>query len=282
MWIATLTATEILDSGLSAIMIPELFEVIALLAALSYTLRSARRDGLELRAMYWAGASAILLGLWGGYLLGFVYYGTDGRPWAWLRFWSGGEAQYGGLLAGALAVAAYLRIRKQLFLRYADAMAPAVALGVAVGRIGCFLNGDDFGTLTQLPWGVRFPPGTEAYADHFARGWIAPGAEFSQAVHPVQLYASLLALALFMGLVHLRESAPGTRLAVLACVHGATRFFIQYWRGDFERVLGPFSLTQLLSLGLVLLGGGFLIVQSLRSSAALDAPTALQMGQGGR
>jgi len=259
---------------------PWIFWGGSVIAALAFAVRSARKDSLDPRVTYWGGVIAIILGLWGGYLLGFVYYGTDGWPWAWLRFWSGGEAQYGGLLAGALAVTIYLRIRKQPFLRYADAMAPAVALGVAIGRIGCFLNGDDFGTLTQLPWGVRFPPGTEAYADHFARGWIAPGAEYSLAVHPVQLYSSLLALALFMGLVYLRDSAPGTRLAVLACAHGATRFFVQYWRGDFERVLGPFSLTQLISIGLVLFGGGFLLVQSLRRSATLHKP-AMQLGHGG-
>jgi phosphatidylglycerol:prolipoprotein diacylglycerol transferase len=259
---------------------PGMFWEFAILAALADAAWNAKRDGLNMRMTYWASVLAIVLGLWGGYLLGFVYYGTDGRPWAWLRFWSGGEAQYGGLLAGALAVTVYLRIRKQPFLRYADGMAPAVALGVAIGRIGCFLNGDDFGTLTQLPWGVGFPPGTEAYEDHLARGWIVPGADYSLAVHPVQLYSSLLALALFVVLVYLRGSAPGTRLALLASVHGATRFFVQYWRGDFQRALGPFSMTQLISLGLVLLGGGFLLVQSLRTSAARTAP-AVQLGPGG-
>jgi phosphatidylglycerol:prolipoprotein diacylglycerol transferase len=253
----------------------------SILISLLYTVYRSRTADLDASILYWTCMIAIVLGLWGGYLLGFVYYGTDGRPWAWFRFWSGGEAQYGGLLAGALAAASYLRLRKQPFLRYADAIAPAVALGVAIGRIGCFLNGDDFGTLTQLPWGVRFPPGTEAYSDHFARGWIAPGSESSLAVHPVQLYSSLLALALFVVLVYLRGSPPGTRLAVLACAHGATRFFVQYWRGDFERVLGPFSLTQLISIGLVVLGGGFFLVQSLRKSAAMDPPAAMQVGHGG-
>jgi len=162
----------------------------SLLAALLFTLRTAQREGLDPRAMYWAGTSAILFGLWGGYLLGFVYYGTDGRPWAWLRPWSGGRAEYGALLAGMLAIAIYLRVRKLPFLCYADAIVPAVALGAAIGRLGCFLNGDDFGTRSTLPWAVTFASGTEAYADHFNRGWIASGDPLSLPVHPVQLYAS--------------------------------------------------------------------------------------------
>jgi phosphatidylglycerol:prolipoprotein diacylglycerol transferase len=226
----------------------------SLLAALLFTLRTARREGLDPRAMYWAGTSAILFGLWGGYLLGFVYYGADGRPWAWLRFWSGGRAEYGALLAGMLATAIYLRIRKLPFLRYADAIVPAVALGAAIGRLGCFLNGDDFGTRSTLPWAVIFPPGTEAYADHFNRGWIVSSDPLSLPVHPVQLYASLFALTLFVFLAWWRPSRTGLRFAGFLVIYGAGRFADQHFRGDFQPILGPFSLTQLISLLLVTAG----------------------------
>lgn len=225
-----------------------------LVAALAYALRMARRDGLDQRVIYWACALAILFGLWGGYLLGFVYYGTDGRPWAWLRPWSGGRAEYGGQLAGMLTVAIYLRIRKRPFLRCADAIVPAVALGAAIGRLGCFLNGDDFGTRTMLPWAVTFPPGTEAYADHYVRGWINATAPLSLPVHPVQLYASLYALALFVFLSLWRPSRSGQRFAAFLVIYGAGRFLDQYVRGDFQPILGPLSLTQLISLFLVLAG----------------------------
>ena len=231
----------------------------AFLAAILFSLRSSRREGADPRAMYWAGASAILFGLWGGYLLGFVYYGTDGRPWAWLRFWSGGRAEYGGLLAGMLAIAIYLRIRRLPFLRYADAIAPAVALGTAIGRLGCFLNGDDFGTRTTLPWAVTFPPGTEAYADHFTRGWIASSDPLSLPVHPIQLYASLFALALFAFLAWWRPGRSGLRFAAFLVIYGAGRFVDQFFRGDFEPLLGPLSLTQLISLILIVAGLGVAI-----------------------
>ena len=151
---------HVLDSLIHSPWLAEMVWVSALIAALAYAVRSARRDGLDPRVAYWGGVFALGLGAWGSSLLGLYYYGTGGLSWAWLRLWSGGRAEYGGLLAGLLAIAVYLRIRRQPFLRYVDSITPAVALGIAIGRIGCFINGDDFGTRTQLPWGVSFPLGT--------------------------------------------------------------------------------------------------------------------------
>lgn len=228
----------------------------ALIAALACAVLSAWRSGLDARNMYWAGVLGLLVGLLGGRLLGLYYYGTDGRPWAWLRFWSGGQAEYGGLIAGALAVSLFLIILRLPFFRYGDAIIPAVALGVAIGRIGCFLNGDDFGTLSHLPWAVRFPPGTEAYTDHLSRGWISFGDAFSLPVHPVQLYNSIFSLCLFALLVVWRPGRPGQSLSLFMVVHGGGRFAEQFFRGDFRPAVGPLSLTQVISLLLVAAGLG--------------------------
>jgi phosphatidylglycerol:prolipoprotein diacylglycerol transferase len=233
----------------------------ALLGALAYAVRFARREGLDSRNVYWAGVFAIVFGLWGGHLLGIFYYGTDGRPWAWLRFWSGGQAQYGGLVAGAIAVLLFLKVRKISLLTYADVIAPAVALGVAIGRIGCFLNGDDFGSLSHLPWAVQFPHGTEAYADHLTRGWIAPTEALSLPVHPVQLYCTLAWLGFFAILVAYRPARPGLRLAIFAILQGVGRLVEQFFRGDFQSVLGPLSLTQIISLFCIAVGVGVWVYQ---------------------
>lgn len=243
----------------------------AMLAALAYALRSARREGLDARTAYWAGMLAIVFGLWGGHLLGMVYYGADGRPLAWLRFWSGGQAQYGGLIAGALAVLLFLKVRKISLLTYADAIAPAVALGVAIGRIGCFLNGDDFGRLSHLPWAVQFPSGTEAYVDHLTQGWITPADALSLPVHPVQLYATLVWLAFFCVLVLYRPNRSGLRLALFAILQGVGRFAEQFFRGDFQTVLGPLSLTQLISLLLITVGIGLWWFRSREKASDIAA-----------
>lgn len=260
---------------------PGFIWVLSLILSLSYALRMARRDGLDPRVMYWTCTLAILFGQWGGHLLGIYYYGTDGHHWAWLRFWSGGRAEYGSFLTGLLTATIYLRIRKQSFLRYMDAIVPAVALGVTISRLGCFLNGDDFGTRTTLPWAVTFPPGTEAYADHYVRGWISATAPLSLPVHPVQLYAALFALALFVFLSRWNPARSGQRFAAFLVIYGAGRFLDQYFRGDFERLLGPFSLTQLISSLLIATGVGLMFYlgnairtskQALRSATSRSCP----------
>ena len=256
-----------LGDGVSGVS-PGTLWVTAALAGLACAVLLARRDRLDLRAVYWAGVVSLLLGVWGGHLLGMVYYGTDGRPWAWLRFWSGGEAQYGGLIAGTLAAILFFKLRKLPFLPYADAIIPGVALGVAIGRVGCFLNGDDFGTLSHLPWAVRFPPGTEAYTDHLSRGWIAPDAPWSLPVHPVQLYCAVFWLGLFAVPIVWRSSVPGQRLSGFAIAHGGGRFVEQLFRGDFQPLLGPFSLTQLISFLFVAAGLGILWFQGRARRAA--------------
>ena len=104
-----------------------------------------------------------------------------------------GLSMTGGVLLALAAALLVLRLRGLPVLRYADVAAPSVALGEAITRIGCFLNGCCGGTPCSLPWCVRFPVGNAS-------------------VHPTQLYASLAAFLLFFGLLALarRRPTPGT------------------------------------------------------------------------
>ena len=234
---------------------PGLVWSVALLAALAYAVRSAGRSGLDPRGMYWAVTCAIFGGLWGGHLLGLMVHGWRGGPLALLDFWQGGKSWYGGLLGGGLAGGLFFHYKKLPVLAYADASMPAVALGYSIGRLGCFLNGDDYGTLSHMPWAVTYPPGTEAYADHLARGWITPAASSSLPIHPVQLYASLLGLCLFVLLADWRPQRIGSRSCAFLVLYGAARFCMEQWlRGDFRAVLGSFSLPQIFSLLFVVAG----------------------------
>jgi phosphatidylglycerol:prolipoprotein diacylglycerol transferase len=229
---------------------------VALVASLAYAVWSARISGLSVRAMYWAVVCSLLAGLGGAHLLSLLVHGWEGGPIALFQFVQGEKSLFGGLLLGGLVAGLYFHYRKLPVLAYADAAMPAVALGYAIGRIGCFLNGDDYGTLTQARWAVVYPPGTEAYQAHLVRGWISAGDAWSLPVHPVQLYASLLGLVLFLVLANWRPSWEGSRLCAYLVVYGVGRFFMEYLRGDFKRVLGPFSLPQLFSIAFVLIGAG--------------------------
>ena len=173
-------------------------------------------------------------------------------------FWVGGTA----------VATAFLVLRRQKILPFADAMAPAALLGYAIYRIGCFINGCGFGTSTSAPWGVRYAPGTNAYADHMGRGWIAPGEPLSLAVHPAQLYSAGLAFVLFLILLHLRSAPVGARIGCLALGYGISRFGLEFLRGDNAANLGGLSLAQMFSLTLVA-GGLVLLWRCATSTVAL-------------
>ena len=248
---------------------PEFVWAAALLAALAYSVRSARRSGLDPRNMYWAVVSAILGGLWGGHLLGLFVHGWGGGSFAFFQFWEGGKSYYGGLLGGGIAGGLFFHYRKVPVLAYADASMPALALGYAIGRLGCFLNGDDYGTVSRVPWAVVYLSGTEVHAAQVARGWIGPGAMWSLPVHPVQLYASLLGLCLFVWLTNWRPMRAGSRFCAFVISYGLARFIMEFVRGDFRPVLGPLSLPQVFSLIFILVGVGVWLELVLGASAAV-------------
>jgi len=254
----------------------------ALLAALVYSVYSARRSGLNPRSMYWAVTLSIVGGLWGGNLLGLFVHGWTG-PMSLLTFWEGGKSWYGGAILGGLVGGLFFYFRKLPVLAYADASVPAVALGYCVGRLGCFLNGDDFGTLSQLPWAVSYPPGTAAYSDHLSRGWIASGASASLPIHPVQLYASLLGLCLFLLLAYWRPQHSGDRLSAFLVLYGAARFGMEEWlRGDFRALVGPLSLPQIFSLLFIACGVGIgsIAHRRLTEQRPLDVATPISFVAG--
>lgn len=237
----------------------------ALVVGVAYAVRSARRSGLDPRTAYWAAMWAITAGLLGGRLLGLLVYRRDASL-QWWQLVDGGRSYYGGLLAGAGAALLYLRARREPVLRHADAMAPACALGYFVGRWGCFFNGDDYGVLTDGRFAVRYPPATEAYVAQLARGLIPPAHALSLPVLPTQLLHAALGMALFW-LLRRPRGEPGWRLGTFALGYGVGRFALEFARGDFVAAVGPMSLHQALSLGLIAVGA-LLWVRPARTTVA--------------
>jgi phosphatidylglycerol:prolipoprotein diacylglycerol transferase len=141
------------------------------------------------------------------------------NPWEVFKIWTGGISIHGAMVGGALTVWWYCRRHKLLFLAFADLCSPAFALGYAVGRIGCFLNGCCYGHACDLPWAVRF----HAEDQH---GLLTPPS------HPTQLYATLMSLAIF-ALLHRylrrphRDGAIFLGYLALYCVY---RFIDEYFR----------------------------------------------------
>ena len=219
--------------------------VVIVLAAAAW---QADTHELDTWTMYIAG----LLGFGGALLLGggFALLVATGHT----HEVSQGRSVVGALLGAALGAWVFLKIRGAPSLSYADAAAHAVALGYAVYRIGCFLNGCCFGTETDLPWAVTFSQNSEAFAAEVAAGLIAPDARHTLGVHPTQLYHALLGIAAFFVLLQMKTDMPGKRFAAALMLYGVGRFVIEFFRGDAVPVFGPLDVNHIAALVMLVAG----------------------------
>jgi phosphatidylglycerol:prolipoprotein diacylglycerol transferase len=136
---------------------------------------------------------------------------------------------YGGFIGALVAAAIFFRRHPRLPLWVtADLCGPAIALGQAIGRIGCLMAGDDYGRPTPLPWAVTF---TDPDAARIG------GAPLGVPLHPVQLYESILCLVLFAFLVKLsrRKRFEGEVILAYTFLYAVSRFVLEFFRGDADR-----------------------------------------------
>jgi len=136
---------------------------------------------------------------------------------------------YGGFIGALITSAIFFRRNPQLpFWKAADVCAPAIALGQAIGRIGCLMAGDDFGSPTNVPWAVTF---TDPDAASIG------GAPLGVPLHPVQLYESIACLILFFILVRMlrHKRFDGEVILAYTFLYAVTRFILEFFRGDADR-----------------------------------------------
>lgn len=162
---------------------------VAFLVGIVISLFYAKKEGIESETILDLAIYVIISAITGArifYVLGqWDYYFQN--PIEIFMVQNGGLVFLGGMLFSILTVFIYTRLKTIPLLKLLDALAPGTALGYAIGRIGCFLNGCCFGLPTKLPWGLVFAPGSLA-ALYF------PG----EHLHPTQLYSSFLVLMVFL------------------------------------------------------------------------------------
>jgi len=217
------------------------FGVLVALGALTGMLvfqRELRRAGLPPDAIN-AALAGVLGGLAGAKLIWAIeFHGT--APFVDLVLSRGGLSWFGGLAGGLAAGLSTLRSYRVPLVRGLAAASPGLALGHAIGRVGCFLVGDDYGRPSTLPWAVAFPKGL-------------PPTDVP--VHPTQLYEAIPLVVIALLLLRWRRQGVSdpvvlSRYLILA---GATRFAIEFVRINAP-VLGPLTLAQLWSMGLIAAG----------------------------
>ncbi|HEX3343246.1 MAG TPA: prolipoprotein diacylglyceryl transferase family protein, partial [Polyangiaceae bacterium] len=260
--------------GVPAWLAPNYATMVGLAAILGamFTMRVVRRDGEDPALQ----ARALLLAYVAALVGGFAFEWVRALPLAIaLRSPApvvfAGRAAYGGLLAALLVPALYLRLRRRgSILGFFDRAVVPMGLSFAFVRVGCFLEGCDYGRPTALPWGVRFPPGSLAAQAHAAAGWVPEGS-FSLPVHPTELYESLLglgALALALPVLLRRPVRDGRAFAVWMGVYAVGRFVLEFLRADADRgIYGGLSSAQYVSMGIVA-GLGVAVLVRRRSRGA--------------
>ncbi len=219
-------------------------------------LRLAPRYGVKpddvLDVAFWS----VALGIVGGRLAFVITYWSKyaSDPLSIFRVWEGGMSYFGGF-GLAIATAIYLiRKRRIPIWQLGDLAAPSLALGYAIARIGCFGAGCCYGAPTDLPWGALFP-----------------GHE--RAVHPTQLYATLMNLLIFAGLSYWasRRQFEGQLFAAFLVLHGLYRFINEFFRAGATSLLalGIFTYGHLVAA--VLMGIGFALYAVLKRRANTHA-----------
>ena len=171
-----------------------------------------------------------------------------------------GLVWFGGLFGAIIGVVIVTLLSKQNLARIMDAGAIAVSVGYAVGRMGCFLNGDDYGVPTNLPWGLAFPKGSPPTTVR---------------VHPTQLYevaASLVIFALLVWVISPRFKREGPLIFVYAILAGIERFLVEFVRTNKPVLLG-LTQQQWIAIGMIVVGSRLhLVLRDPGPSAPADRP----------
>jgi len=215
---------------------------VAFLVSVILMRKDAERTGLSFESALDCIIWTLILGLLGARLLFVLINWREyiSEPLRILAFREGGMAFQGGLIAGALTSVIVCKLKKVPYLKFMDLMAPYAALGQAIGRIGCFLNGCCYGAATHSGLAVIFP------------------GETVQRI-PVQLYYTAALIIVYLVLSRIKRKKPfdGFIMCVYLMAFALIGFFMEFLRGDNPRLLGGLTLSQIIFI--FLFKAGFLL-----------------------
>jgi phosphatidylglycerol:prolipoprotein diacylglycerol transferase len=192
--------------------------------ALWLSLREAKRSGLDPAFVHDFAFYALLGGIVGARIY-YVVFSNPAyfvqKPWEIVAVWHGGIGIIGALLGGFLTALWYCRKKQLSFWRFADTLAPGVALGQAAGVIACLLNGDSYGKPADVAWAIT-------YTDPRA---LAP---LNIPLHPVEIYemAAYLLVFLLVWQTRGKYKTPGFAFLTYVAGYGAARFAVEFFRGN--------------------------------------------------
>lgn len=220
---------------------------IAFLAGTLIARSEARRKGIDPDTIFDLVLVIAFAGIIGArlfYVIGHLREFAK-QPFMALAVWQPGLVFYGGLLGGTIAVLIFVRVKKLFLWDIADTIVPGLALGYAIARIGCFLNGCCYGAPSNLPWAVNF---------------------FDVPRHPTQIYSFIYSLLIF-GIVWFyrkRIKTPGILFWLYLGLYAISRFVVEFFRVSKSVVFG-LSAAQIISV-LVFVMAAIVILVSFNQS----------------
>jgi phosphatidylglycerol---prolipoprotein diacylglyceryl transferase len=246
-----------------------LFIVLGVLAALTVTLKLAKKFGLSPNKIFDLSFYAIIAGIIGARLyhvaLEWPYYSQN--LWNIFKVWQGGLAIHGGLIGGLLVVLYFCWKEKINFWLIAAIFSPGIVLGQAIGRWGNYFNQELFGTPTGLPWGIPI--------DLINRPVNYISAEF---FHPTFLYEFLGDLAIFLILLFLvlkflKKGWKNYKIIFLLylILYSTLRFFMEFLRTDTTAYLFGFRWPQIFSLAVIVISIILIFLPKIKKGEALSS-----------
>lgn len=225
-----------------------LMYAVGFLGGWGLALMRARKPGSgwtkdEVSDLVFYAALGVIVGGRTGYMLFYDLPNFLAHPWIIFETWKGGMAFHGGLLGVLIAVWLYSRKTKKPYMAIVDFIAPIVPIGLAAGRIGNFINGELWGRVTNVPWGMVYPN-----AGPLPR-------------HPSELYEFLLEGIVLFTILWWYSAKPRPRMAVsglFALCYGSFRIIGECFREPDPQLgfiaFGWLTMGQLLSIPLVIIG----------------------------
>ena len=249
-----------------------LMYALSLICGLIWARRRAPRYGLDKEDTFDLGFFTIIVGVLGAKLLYLVTVADRLAEdiWGTLKnSLSSGFVVYGGIIAGVLFALLYCRIKKLSFLRYLDMAVAPIALGQAIGRIGCLLAGCCYGLPTDAWYGITFP---EASID-------APAGIPLLPVQPLSSFLNFVNVAVLVLAIR-RFKTPGRTGALYMINYGVGRFLIEFMRNDYRGTVGFLSTSQFISVGVVAIGVLLMIFAGKPRKGAPEAVTVSEEASG--
>ena len=245
----------------------ELYTYGALLAAgflvaIYLAMRESGRVGLKPELAADLGIVVILSSIVGARLFYILFYDltyTLAHPAELLRLRQTGLVFYGGLIFAVAAGIAYCKWKRVPILLMMDIAAPSIAIGQAIGRIGCFMSGCCYGKPTWVSWAVKFP-------------------QLDQLRHPTQIYESFATFMIFLALMWFRKrkSRDGQVAWLYVMMYAPARFILEFFRGDNPQVLFGLTISQVISIVAVV---GAVLLAILVKAPASDKPAHAEAGK---